>query len=364
MAYFLNNVAKIVGIATAVPKNKSYVDDYTTKFGDDVVRKFKKSTGINSMHRTTVHQTAGDLGFEASEYLLERFNVDKNKIGILIFITQSPDYRRPATACVLQKRLNLPITCAAFDVNLGCSAFIYGVQIMNSMLSSSHNVDYGLLVIGETSSKLADENDQSVAMMFGDAASAILFSNEYTNATCSTQLNTDGSRFKTIIAPAGGFRDRMPVEEMYLGSDSKIHSKYSLYMDGLSVFTFAINEVANSINEYFCRWSKSESDYDYIIFHQANLLILKYLMKKIGLEKWKVPISLDRYGNTSGVSIPLTICDFFGSTEAQPKEVKLLLIGFGTGLSWGITELTLDIGNVLPIIETDKYYVDGLINNL
>lgn len=357
MTYFYNLNIKISGIASAVPKNAVDIRSYEKRFGKDDVMRFMNNIGIKKVHRTLPMQTASDLGYEAAENLLKNLNIKRDNIGILIFVSQSPDYRKPATACVLQKRLNLSTTCAAFDVNLGCSAFVYCNQIMRSLLSVS-DAQYGLLILGETSSKLVSPEDESTVMMFGDAGSAVLYE-KTTHTLDDTLLMSDGNRFKSIIVPAGGFRDMKPNEEFYVASDGKRRSKYNSFMDGVGVFSFAVTDVVISIKDFLDKYNKAVDDYDAIVLHQANNLIMKRIAHKLSIPEEKLLKSLDEYGNTSGVSIPLTISKCYADSNSGIQSI--LAVGYGIGLSWGITELKIDTDNVLGIIETDAYYDAGII---
>ena len=254
-------------------------------------------------------------------------------------------------------RLKLPLECSALDVGHGCAGFVYGQQIVLSLMSQS-DMKYGLLILGETASKLAGKHDHS-SMIFGDAGAAILYERK-TNSVIHTVLRTDGSGYRAIILPAGGFRDLNPEREEVVCSDGVSRTKYDLYMDGMSVLTFSINRVPQTVREFYERAGTSLDDYDMFALHQANHFIMKQIMKRLYLPAEKVPVSLDRYGNTSSASIPLTICDALGSKSLGRK--KILASGFGVGLAWGVTELDVDAGSILPIIETDKYFSDGRVD--
>lgn len=260
----------------------------------------------------------------------------------------------------MQHRLNLEKDCASFDINLGCSGFVYGHQIISSLLSAS-TAEYGLLIVGETSSKLVNEKDKSTAMMFGDAGAAILYTKSKYEKE-DTLLRTDGSRFKTIIVPSGGFRDMNPIEKKIMASDGMLRSKFESYMDGVGVFSFSLNDVSETVKEYLDYSGKCINDYDFIVFHQANKMIIKQFIRKFKIKEEKILFSLEEYGNTSGVSIPLTLCKCLGSvTEGV---FKVLAVGYGIGLSWGCTEFTVDASRVFPIIETDQYFEDGVLHSL
>jgi 3-oxoacyl-[acyl-carrier-protein] synthase-3 len=355
MSLFSCDGIGIAGISCAVPKNLVTVNSFIPVFGEEVTSKFTAGTGIQAMYKALPQQTASDLAVAAAENLLTRIEIDKAEIGLAILVTQSPDYRRPSSASIVQKRLELPIDCACMEINLGCSGFIYGLQTAMSMMSSS-NVKYTLLMLGETASKLVDPLDKSIVMMYGDAGAAILLCRQPQTKTKSL-LRSDGGRYRAIVLPAGGFRDMNPGHERFVCSDGIERSLYDIFMDGTSVFSFSITDVPEALKDYLAETGTMASDYDTFLFHQANQFIIKQLIRKMKLPKDSVPVSLDRYGNTGGISIPLTICDAFG--EKNDGKRRALACGFGIGLSWGVANLEIDTETVFPIIETADYYAEG-----
>ena len=356
MAYFINQGIKIIGMVSSVPDNRILMDSFIERFGKNVVQRFIEGTGIHSIYNALPEQTASDLAYVAAEDLLNKKHlVDRNNIGVMVFITQSPDYRRPSSACVLQRRLNLSVDCACVEVELGCSGFVYGLQVAMSMMAAC-DTEYGLVMIGETASKLVNPMDKSIVMMYGDAGAAILLKKEGED-TITTLLKSDGNRYKSIVLPAGGFRDMNPGRESFVCSDGIERTLYDIFMDGTSVFTFSITDVPRTIGEFFEKTSTIADDYDVIILHQANQYILKQVVKRIKAPLNKVPVSIDRFGNTGGVSIPLTLCDQYGKLNAG--SVKALMSGFGIGLSWGVTSAIINTENIFPIIKTKDYYNEG-----
>ena len=223
-------------------------------------------------------------------------------------------------------------------------------------LMNSTEAKYALLLMGETASKLVDPHDKSIVMMYGDAGAAILLERQE-GAKSTTLLRSDGNRFKAIVLPAGGFRDMNPGHERFVCSDGIERSLYDIFMDGTSVFSFSITDVPQALKDYLEKTQTTVADYDVFIFHQANQFIIKQLIRKMKLSKDQVPLSLDRYGNTGGISIPLTLCDAFGEESVGKKHA--LMSGFGIGLSWGVTNAVIDTNTVFPIIETDDYYAEG-----
>ena len=358
MSFFKNKGIRIAGITCAVPQNPVTVESFSAVFGDEIPAKFSAGTGIRAMYKALPQQTASDLATAAAQELFRKTGIDRSEIGLMLLVTQSPDYRRPSSASVVQKRLELPIDCSCMEINLGCSGFVYGLQTAMSLMSGSE-MKYGLLLMGETASKLVDPRDKSIVMMYGDAGAAILLEKSPDAPEVTTLLRSDGSRYKAIILPAGGFRDMNPGRERFLCSDGIERSLYDIYMDGTSVFSFSITDVPKALNDYLEYTGTSAADYDSFIFHQANEFIIKQIIRKLKLKKESVPISLDRYGNTGGISVPLTLCDAYGKSAGGSR--KVLMAGFGIGLSWGVTSLPVDFGEVYPIIETQDYYREGKI---
>ena len=360
MTYFTFNNIKIVGVAAAVPKQKVKIDDFTNQFGEETIKKYKIMTGIEEFRKSSDKQTASDLGFAAAENLINKLNILREEIDGLIFVSQSHDYKRPATAYVLHKRLNLNENCAVFDINLGCSGFVYGFQILASVMNSS-NMRKAMLIVAETSTKVMWPNDKSVSMLFGDSGSAVLLEkvNDAGNDIKGC-LYSKGQYFKSIIIPAGGFRMPDADKNIFIGSDGNEHSLYYQYMNGLDIMQFSITDVPKSIKEYLNYYKIDINRFDYYILHQANAFIIKQLIKRFKLSKDKVPMVLNKYGNIGGVSIPLVLCDLLGMNN-NGRNYSMFSCGFGIGLSWGILDFAINEDVVLPVIETDDFYQEGII---
>lgn len=353
---------EIVGMSTAVPKNREVLSEkYGSHFGADTVAQFSKTTGVVERRVALEEQTSSDLAFVAARELFDKKQINRGEVGICIFVTQTPDYRIPATACVLHKRLGLSKDCIAFDVNLGCSGYVYGMQIISSLMQTT-NCRYGLLLVGDTSNKGIASEDRSAVMLFGDSGSATLFEKVENAPEMTTAYRTDGQGFKAIIIPSGAYRNRNASHERVKWADGNERSDYELYMNGVDVFTFTISEVPALINEFVEANQLDKDTFDCYSFHQANCYILKQLAKRAKLPKDKMHISMDRYGNTSVTSIPLTLCDKYGGCDAEGKK-KIFSCGFGIGLSWGVAAFTVNQADILPIIETDEYYQEGVVSH-
>lgn len=343
----LDNV-EIKGIACAVPDRIIKSEDYYKVFGVENVQKFVNMTGIMTRHVALDEQCASDLCYIAAKRLLDKLNWEPLSIDALILITQTPDYAVPATACILQHRLGLGEDCIAFDVNLGCSAYVYGLWLAATMISTQ-SLNRILLLVGDTSNYGINPNDSATAMIFGDGGTATALE-KVEGKSLKYFLKTKGSGFKNIIVPAGHARSRSRI---YTEA-----SEYELAMNGSEVFTFSITDVPRSIKSFMSQHNIDNGNVDMYVFHQANLFILKHLAKKINIPMEKLAISIDRYGNSSGESIPLTLVDALG-TEESHEPIKLLLCGFGVGFSWGGIYLEMDRSVCLPMIYTNEYFKGG-----
>jgi 3-oxoacyl-[acyl-carrier-protein] synthase-3 len=361
MPFFQFKNIKISAISSAVPKTVVKVDDFAEKFGAEYVTKFQESTGVREFRKTAKHQTASDLCCAAAKQILNNKSIIADEIGALIFVAHSTDYRRPATACVLHKRLNLQKDCVAFDINLGCSAFVYGLQTVCSLMQSS-DIDKALLLVGETMTKMTNPLDKSLCMLFGDAGAAILLEKNANALPISGILKTDGTGYKSIIAPAGGFRNIDASDTDFKWEDGNVRNLYNTIMSGENVFSFSISDVPKTIKEYLAITETTVDDYDCLAFHQANQFITKMLAKKLKIDGTKLPLCLDKYGNTSAPAIPLVLCDKYGN-EPTSKSLNVLMCGFGVGLSWGVCSAYVNVEDIYPIVETDEIFEEGIINS-
>ena len=361
MACFQFKNIKISCVAAAVPTQVVKGENFYAQFGEESVKKFQESTGVKQFHKTKEHQTASDLCFAAAENIINNKGVNRDEIGALVFIAHSTDYRRPATACVLHKRLGLSKDCVSFDISLGCSAFVYGLNVVCSMMQTS-DISKALLLCGETLTKMTNPKDKSVAMLFGDGGGAILLEKTKEDASIKGILKTDGNGYKAIIAPAGGFRNMNATKKEFIWPDGNVRTLYNTTMQGEDVFSFTISVVPKTVKQFLSETETTVDDYDCLAFHQANKFISQMLCKKLKVAPEKMPLCLDRYGNPSAPAIPLVMCDSYGERH-EDKELNFLMCGFGVGLSWGVCSAKVNIKDILPIIETDEVFEEGIINS-
>ena len=362
MAFFEFKNIKVAGVACAVPKNEIKTESYKPIFGDEEVEKFMAMTGVKASHRTLEHQTCSDLGYRAARELLAHKGVKPEEIGTLLFSSHSPDYRRPSTAFVLQYRLGVPEEAVCYDISLGCSSLVVGMQTMASIMSTS-DMRYGLLFVGDTAGKSVNPHDRSSAMLFGEAGAVMLLEKTQNDADqIKALVRSDGSGYKYMIIPGGGYRNLHASEEVVMCADGNERSLMNSFIQGTSVFTFTIFDVPRLIKDFWKQTATGPDDYDCFAFHQANLYILKQIAKKTRIPFDRMPITLDRYGNTSGASAIVSLCDVYGAGNDN-KTIKVMACGFGIGISLGATSFEINTNAILPIMEDDEIYTEGLITN-
>lgn len=351
---------KISGIQTVVPKNVIKTESYKSLFGEEEVSKFMQMTGITETRRTSEYQTASDMGYTAAETLLAKKGIDKNDIGALVFGTTSADYRRPGASFIVHKRLGLPVDCAVMDINLGCSALVYGMQTVASLMQNA-NINKALLILGDTAGKTTYPKDKASIMLIGECSVAILLEKENSATPITSILRSDGSGYRYLIVPGGGYRNLHANHEPEIYHDGVERTLHHSVMQGTSVFTFTISDVPKLIKDFWATTQTSVDDYDCFAFHQANGLILQQIAKKLKIPTEKMPLTLSRYGNTSGASAALTLCDRYGKEDDQ--VINTLVCGFGVGLSWGAFSVQLNTNDIFPIIEDDSIFEEGIIRS-
>ena len=342
---------RVAGIAAAVSQKWQAVSDLTDE-SEAMIQKFISKTGVRGRYSASVNQTTADFCYAAAEALLRHKDVPRDQIGVLVYVTQSPDYRMPATGYVLQHRLALSKDCMVFDVNLGCSGYVYGLSILSSLMQNG-NCRYGLLLAGDTaarefSQRKKEKTGHTAGLLFGDAGSATLLEKCGEESVMTFILNADGGGYRCIIAPYAGWRNPD-------GPGGKGHVSQ---MDEIGVFNFATEEAPAQIHEYMERCGTTPESYDCMVLHQANLMIMKRVAKKSGFSAEKNLISMDRFGNTSSASIPLTLVDAYGE-KGGDEYIRALCCGFGVGLSWGTTCVSVRSEDIIPLVHTDEYYSDG-----
>lgn len=345
-----NNVG-IIGMAAAVPKNTIDNYQYTKYFAKEEVKNIIDKVGIKERRFAPEGMCASDLCFAAAEQLLSDMEINKDEIDLLIFVSQTPDYRMPATAITLQHRLGLGKHTAAFDISLGCSAFVYGVSVVYGLMQSG-GFRKALLLDGETRSRVYSPQDRKTAFLFGDGGIAALIEQDEKFGKSFFSLNSDGSLADLIKIDAGGYRNPSSVEtqtKKVVDEYGNIRNEEQGYMNGADVFNFVLNKIPKNFKSVLQNSNNTNETIDFNLFHQANEYMNNYLAKKLKLETDKVPSCIAQFGNTSSVSIPLTIVSQLQNHLQGQK--KLMLCGFGVGMSWATAQINLVDCKISDLVE-------------
>ena len=343
MAVVKTTGARIAGVTTCVPTRRFVNVRDSTAFTPEEIRKVTGMAGVSSRHVAGETICSSDLCIAAAQRLLDRLRWHPGSIDAVIMVTQTPDYFLPSTACVIHHRLNLADHCAAFDVGLGCSGYPYGMWLAAMMLQGG-GMRRVLVLHGETPTRFSDQSDRSVSLLFGDAGSATaLESTGLTEPTWHYALHSDGGGYNSMIIESGGFRNRFEQDR----------HKHSVSMNGALIFNFTIKRVPALIDETLEAASVGTDDIDYFILHQSNQFIMKHLCVKQSLPAEKVPIILRHFGNTGGASIPLAMTQGH-LMRPRDRPLRLMLLGYGVGLSWGSALVDLDSNAILDSLELDN----------
>lgn len=332
MALAILNRARIAGVASAVPKEIVSNSDYTV-LSEEQREKIIKYTGIRYRRWAPSALCCSDLCQSAAEKLLAEMAWDRSEIGAVVFVSQTSDYPFPATAQILQDRLGLAKSCLAFDVNLGCSGYTYGLYLLGSLLEGS-GIKRGLLLAGDVS-KMHGDNDPASAVLFGHAASATAMELSGEGKPIFFEMGSDGGGHQVIYVPAGGARNPVGADSFEKkdldGGGSR--GATDVVLDAAEIMNFTMREVPASIKRLLEFSNKAVADVDAFVFHQANLFINNQVGRKIGVKPDQAPSTLHDFGNTSSATIPLTItAKLRDRIAAEPQRV--VMSGFGVGLSW------------------------------
>lgn len=332
------------GFRTAVPAQRhSFIDD-PSLFSSAEAEKVVQSTGIYERRVLPNHLCASDMCVAAATDLLQSLNWDPTSVEILIFVSQDSDYNLPATACLIQNRLGLPTSCAALDINLGCSGFVYATWIASQMLSSSSG-KRALVLCGDTSTRHLMPDDRSTRPLFGDAGAAVALEKRPGCAPMHVVMGTDGRGAPHIVVRAGGRRNPLiPAKDpMTVERHEQAYREARLSLNGPEVFSFSLRAVPPLVKATLEHAGLTQDQIQYFVLHQANKLMLEQIRRKIGADADRFIIDLYHYGNTSSASIPLAICNSL-SEQLSAGSQKLMLCGFGVGWSWA--SLVADIGPI------------------
>jgi 3-oxoacyl-[acyl-carrier-protein] synthase-3 len=341
----------IRGMSACVPANTIDNLNYTAHFTPEEARDITEKTGIRQRRFALPGTTSSDLCYHAAEKLIADLGVEKSEIDLLVFVSQTPDYRMPASSVLLQNRIGLSMQTMAFDISLGCSAFVYALSVVYALMERS-GLRKALLLDGETRSRVYSAKDRKTAFLFGDGGTATLIERGAEYGDSYFSLNSDGSREDLIKMKAGGYRFPTTMEtitEKVVDEHGNIRSEEHGYMEGADVFNFVLREIPPDIKRLESFSGLNMQEMEYCLFHQANEYMNSYLAKKLRLSPDKVPSCIAQFGNTSSVSIPLTIV-----SRLQGKlygKHPSMLCGFGVGMSWATAFLHFSGCHISDLVE-------------
>ncbi len=332
-------MAYIKAISYYLPERVVTNEELVREFPEWSVDKVAQKVGVDSRHVAAEHETAGDMAEKAARKLFDEYRIDPKSIDFLMLCTQSPDYFLPSTACILQDKLGIPTSAGAFDYNLGCSGCIYGLAMAKGLIAAgiAKNV---LLLTAETYNKYLHPSDKSNRSIFGDGAAACLISTEGFAEIGEFSLGTDGSGANNLIVKTGASRQKEATGKLVEDDEGHIWYDDYLYMNGGAIFNFTLDAVPAMMKDILEKNNLEKDQIDYYVFHQANKFMLNTIRKVCVLTKDKFYVNLSTTGNTVSSTVLIGLKDCLNNQTIKSGD-KVMISGYGVGLSWGGTILTI-----------------------
>lgn len=329
--------AYIKDIAYYLPERVVTNEELVEEFPEWSVDKIADKVGVLERHVAAPDETATDMAVKAAEALFAQGAVQRSEVDFVLLCTQSPDYFLPSSACVIQDRLGIPTGCGALDFNLGCSGYEYGLALAKGLILGgvAKNV---LLLTAETYNKYLHPRDKGNRTIFGDGATATVVSTSGFAEIGQFTLGTDGSGANNLIVKTGASRHPQKCDDLSFDEGGNPRSSDYLFMDGSEIFMFTLVKVPKMMKAVLAANELQKEDIDLFVFHQANKYMLEHLRKKLKIDEDKFFVNLEKVGNTVSSTIPIALCD---ARKQGRLRGKVLLAGFGVGLSWGATVLRI-----------------------
>ena len=316
---------RIAGVGHFVPERVITNADLERMF-DTSDEWITTRTGMKERHVAALDQPTSDLALGAARNALANAGLDARRLDCVIVATVTPDYAFPATACVLAAKLGIAGT-AAFDMEIGCSGFIYGLTVAASLVRSG--VFRRVLLVGaEELTRLVNYEDRATAILFGDGAGAVVVEASEVDCFLAAELGSDGSRPQDLLLPVSGTASP-PITAADIAA-----KRNTIVMNGREVFRFAVTKMIDATNVALARAEVAPGEVTWLIPHQANRRIIDAAAKHLDLPAERVVVNIDRYGNTSAASIPMALSETVAAGKLHDGDI-LLFVGFGAGLSWG-----------------------------
>ncbi len=323
---------KITSLSYALPQNKITHDELCERFGKDVMDKVATASGIWERRAVSPEQCASDLAVEAANKILSED--DRKSVDMLIFATQTPDYLLPTTACILQDRLGLNKEIPAFDINLGCTQFLFALSTAKAYIAA-RMAKKVLVLCADTPTKLINPKDKSAIALFSDAASACIIEQSEEDCALDFVFGSDGSGYTDLICPTSGLRNPpTPADFIEMEDENQnIRANVNLHINGLKIFAFAFKIIPQTVEKLLARNNLTKDDIDLYIFHQAGKKIVEASAKRAELDMNKVYLNMRDIGNCGGSSVAIALADAIKNGQIKSGS-KVLLCAFGVGLSW------------------------------
>ncbi|MDR6866322.1 3-oxoacyl-[acyl-carrier-protein] synthase-3 [Microbacterium resistens] len=327
--------ARIAAVDYYVPEAVLSNEDLAEQFPEWSVDKIAAKTGIHRRHIAAADEFSSDIAIAAARSLFARHDIDPAGIDYVIVCTQSPDYFLPSTACIVQDALGIPTSAGATDITLGCSGYIYALGLAKGLIASGQ-ASRVLVLTADTYTKFLNPADKSVRTIFGDGGSATLVTDDGGDeAITAITYGTDGSGAKSLIVPHGGLRAGTALQpKADAGARELEEGSYDLFMDGPEIFNFTLRVVPSSVESILGKAGLGLDDVDLFVFHQANAFMLEHLRKKLGVPEEKFFVGMGEFGNTVSSTIPIALAEAERQGTLKPG-MRVMLLGFGVGLSWG-----------------------------
>ena len=323
----------IKGIAYNLPEKTLTNEMIAQEFPEWTVEKIDKKIGIKQRHVTVEGETASDLAVGAAEKLFAQLDFDRSQVDYLIFVTQSPDYHLPTTACTIQTRLGLPQRMTVIDVNLGCNGFVAGLSLAKAVIIAGQAKNV-LLLTAETYSKYMHEKDKSNRTIFGDGSAATLISTEGIAEVGEFVIGTDGTGAENLIVKTGGARHPQPANDLKFDDFGNPHSSDNLYMDGPAILNYSLDSIPQLVSDVLEKNGVTMDDIDLHVYHQANTFLANLERRKLKIPEEKYYCNIENFGNTVSSTIPIALCEAMKEGKLT-KGMKVLSVAQGLGYTWG-----------------------------
>ena len=322
----------IEAISVCVPKKIFKLKHLSEKGNESKILNSSNMLGVKQNYISNPKITTLDLCHAATRNIIKALKWKPKDIDIVVFVTQTPDYLMPSCSNIIHEKLELKKECICYDINLGCSGYVYGLWNISSIMQDK-KFKKGLLLVGDTISKTIKKNDKINKILFGDSGSATALS-QTKEEKMHFILGSQGKGYNNLILKKSGFRDKVMKPEFF--------------MNGKEVFYFAIKNVPKLIKNLIVLSKTKIEKINYFIFHQANKFMLEKIAENIGIKPKKVLYSIENFGNTSSSSIPTTLC-YERKKISLSKNKNIVIAGFGAGFSFGAAKINLSKTKVLKI---------------